>query len=293
MTFLAPYAVDGLSTPASQARGALFDSTNGESGVLGAGALRVVALAGGSVGIGPGSGVIGVESRRESYRVSNTAMDGDAVIAVPTAGTAGETWYVGVRVIDAQYEGQTSSLVPRISTSVAGLGAVALRLAKFTLPAGGTVGSTTPITDQRAVAIPRKDIDLPQEEYVGTPIAITSSTYQTVQTLPTYIPAWATQAKIQITVSGLLVARSGALVIGSMTPSFVQDASALRTTRIEGETKARATYVASGTWPIAASFRGTDRVVDARLRRTSGTGDLYVDATTSFSAVIAYRELAD
>src|SRR5690625_7680910 len=108
MAFLDPYAVTGAEATAAQARRLVFAQTKGETGVDGPESLKVVAVAGspGVAGIMPGGGFIGVESRRESYSVTNAAMDGDALVDVPAAGSRGATHSVVVEVTDPEFPGQ-------------------------------------------------------------------------------------------------------------------------------------------------------------------------------------------
>src|SRR5690625_1608405 len=82
MGFLDPYAVDGATITGAQLRRQVFATTKGATGIDGPEDLKVVAVDGspGVAGILPGGGSIAVESRRESYSVTNTAMDGDALI---------------------------------------------------------------------------------------------------------------------------------------------------------------------------------------------------------------------
>lgn len=158
MGFLDPYAIDGATATAAQARQQTYAAMKGETGVSTPEALRVQAVSGspGVAGIGPGSGVVTVESRRETYQVSNTAMDGNALLDVPAAGSSGATHYVIVSVTDPQYHGQEPATEPRLVPSLSGLNRPYLPLARISLAAGESFDATSSITDLRQVAVPRE-----------------------------------------------------------------------------------------------------------------------------------------
>ncbi|HLS15013.1 MAG TPA: hypothetical protein VK095_10930, partial [Beutenbergiaceae bacterium] len=159
MGFLDPYAVDGATITGAQLRRQVFATTKGATGIDGPEDLKVVAVDGspGVAGILPGGGSIAVESRRESYSVTNTAMDGDALIEVPPAGSSGATHYVIVEVTDPQYHGQEMGVTPRLVSSLSGLSRPYLPLARIDLEAGESFDATSEVTDLRVVAVPRKE----------------------------------------------------------------------------------------------------------------------------------------
>src|SRR5690625_5219291 len=159
MGFLDPYAVDGATITGAQLRRQVFTQTKGETGVDGPEDLKVVAVAGspGVAGVLPGGGVIGVESRRESYSVTNTAMDGDALIDVPPAGSSGATHYIIVEVTDPEFHGQEPGATPRLVSSLTGLTRPYLPLARIDLEPDEGFDATSTVVDLRRVAVPRLD----------------------------------------------------------------------------------------------------------------------------------------
>lgn len=161
MGFLDPYAVDGATITAGQLRRQVFATTKGATGVDGPEDLEVVAVPGspGVAGIMPGGGVIGVQSRRESYSVTNPAMDGDALVEVPTAGSSGATHFIIVEVTDPEYHGQESEAgaTALVVASLSGRTRPFLPLARIELEPGETFGVTSTVVDLRRVAVPRKE----------------------------------------------------------------------------------------------------------------------------------------
>lgn len=207
MSFLDPYAIDGATATAAQARQQTYAAMKGETGVSTPEALRVQAVSGspGVAGIGPGSGVVTVESRRETYQVSNTAMDGNALLDVPAAGSSGATHYVIVSVTDPEFHGQEPATVPQLVSSLSGRTRPYLPLARIDLAAGESFDATSEIVDLRSVAVPREKRHLMAynlREDDGSRVLITGS--DEGQSWPNInwdewqvdIPHWATHAAI-------------------------------------------------------------------------------------------------
>lgn len=157
MAFLDPHAVTGGTGTAAQQRREVYKQCKGNTGVDHAGDLKVVAVPGspGVAGISVGGGSVAVESRREAYSILNLAMDGDALVDVPSAGSGGATHYVIVEVHDPEFDGQVVGTVPQVVSSLSGRTRPYLPLARIDLEPGESFDATSSITDLRRVSVPR------------------------------------------------------------------------------------------------------------------------------------------
>lgn len=222
MAFLDPYAVDGATITGAQLRQDAYAAVKGESGVFTPTALKMVGIPGspGLVGVMPGAGAITVAARAETYMVSNTAMDGDALVEVPPAGSSSVTRYGIVEVSDPgqQGGGDEPGVRFRLVSSLSGLTRPYLALGRFTLPAGGGFDANTPITDLRSVVMPREWRRLFTHNLTGSEehaLTETSGAGQYWPDIPDNIwqvdiPEWATHANIVATWGGVRVSYSGA-----------------------------------------------------------------------------------
>src|SRR5690625_3819211 len=220
MGFLDPYAVDGATITGAQLRREVFAYTKGATGVDGPEDLKVVAVDGspGLAGILPGGGKVAVESRRESYSVTNTAMDGDALIEVPPAGSSGATHYVIVEVADPQYHGQEMGVEVRLVSSLSGLTRPSLPLARIDLEPGEGFEATSEVTDLRVVATPRRSrIQFAHNRDADDGSFVLQNRTDQGQSWPNLsfdlwqvdIPEWATRAIIQVNWHSVLLWSSG------------------------------------------------------------------------------------
>ena len=218
MGFLDPHAVTGGTGTASQQRRAVFAYTKGATGIDGPEDLKVVAVAGspGVAGILPGGGSVAVESRRESYAITNLSMDGDALLDIPAAGSSGATHYVIVEVTDPEFHGQEAGATPRLVSSLSGRTRPYLPLARINLAAGESFDATSEVEDLRVVAQPRA-----QRHLIVRPILQSDGEFRLNRLSPgsqqwpnldlgdLYIPTWARRVRVIATWAGVYLDRAG------------------------------------------------------------------------------------
>lgn len=276
MGFLDPFAVDGATITASQLRQHLFQTVKGETGVLGPEHLKAVAVPGqpGVLGLLPGVGAVSVESRSESYQLSNTAMDGDALVDVPPAGSGGATWHAIVEITDPQFHGQDPEVTLKVVPSVAGITKPYLYVASFSLPEGGSLDVTTPITDRRRVINPRTRRAVASATVPAGPNTVfnTTSFQDWGPPVNVDVPEWATRAVVMVRtvgghqapdVNGELRVRLGAQDVAVMPYNLDLDDGSVRTV-----------LDVAGNATIGVSAGGT-RSVQLAARRTAGTGYIH------------------
>lgn len=304
MTQFPAYAVNGGKVPAEMLRTMAYAATSGANGVIKANALMVIAMPvpTGSVRIGAGAALLrsryGGSTQYESYVIS---QDSYVNMSIPAGGSSGRTDYIIAKINDWHYTADPAPADPqnalywsfsRVST-LSGLAYPYVPLAKITVPAGASNITKSMITDLRDVAIPRTEYHTFVPELAwGDNKTINSNTYQTVMRQTFEIPEWATVAVVNADIGGILASRNGGLFIGQFIASFADNADTEMMTRLESDSKQRMALLAGGEVPIPIAFRGQESEIRWRLRRTSGTDDLFIDANTSFRCSIQFKEAA-
>lgn len=307
MALLPAYAVDGGTLPAEMLRMVAYNLSGGANGIAQPGDLRVAPLPtpGGGVTIAPGGALIRTRyvgaSAQQTYAVMNDASE---TLTIPATGSgSGRTDYIVVRIDDPDYGGQepddpltaTYASFQRVS-SITNLSYPFVPLARITLPSSTGTVQAQHITDLREVAIPKREtrtvvVQIPYGETMN----VATGAYQTLaESGPIPVPEWATHAHVMAHYGGLLLAREGPMT-GNVVPSFVGSADSEMMTRVEAETKVRTSYPAGGTIAIPRQYRGNSATLRWRGRVTSPgqTGDMYLDANTTFLATIEFTQEAD
>lgn len=215
MTLSQAWAVDGGRTPAAVGRMVAWCATNGASGVVLPGDMRVAALStpGAAVSIGPGGAVIAstysTAGKSETYAMSNNAA---VQLTVPANNTSSaRTDYIILRVDDTNITGATPPADPLNApycafqrvTSISGLNYPFISLAKINMPAMTGVVNPSQITDLRNVANPRTETHV-----IGRPVVTGDTGLSLTTNLPggevfpnvgntaIDIPKWATRMQI-------------------------------------------------------------------------------------------------
>lgn len=299
MAFLDPYATLGATITAAQLRQMYYESVKGFTGISDADALRVQAVPGspGVAGIGPGVGSISVGSRREAYQVSNTAMDGDALVAVPTAGSSGATLYVIVEVTDPEYHGQEPATTPRVVSSLAGLSQPYLLLARIELEPGETFGVTSVVEDLREVTHPATHLSawsVRPTSVVRTPQSGNWEDWVRFAGARV-IPEWAGRVQLVMLGQGLVVRdalwhglariffRTSAGTVGTEPVSLRQDAT---------DADDRFTLVLGDLMTIHSSRAGEPADIWLQVQRLEGAGQLEVNSGSTLHLAATWIQAA-
>jgi hypothetical protein len=299
------YAVNGGKVQAEMLRTVAYAATNGANGVISFGDLKVTALPtpGASVRIAAGAALL--KNRFSGTSATQTyvlSQDSQYTMSIPSAAGGARTDYIIARIDDWHYTGQSAPADPenalywsfqRVST-LSGITYPYVPLASIALPSGASTVTNAMITDLREVANPRTESHMfvPQLA-MGQTFTINTNTYTTVMTQEFDIPEWATVAVISADIGGLLISRTNQLCLGGFVAVFAGNGSAEMLTRIEADTKQRMTVIGGGEIPILPEKRGGTSNLAWRLRRTSGSGDMFIDANTSFRCSIQFKETAD
>jgi len=298
MGFLDPYAVDGATITGAQLRQAHYESVKGFTGVSDADSLKVVAIPGspGVVGIRPGNGSISVASRRESYQVTNTAMDGDALIDVPPAGSSGAAYHVIVEVTDPQFEGDEPAVTPRLVSSLAGLTKPHLVLARFSLAPGAGFDVQTPVEDLRVVTHPAQHMAAWAVRPTTTSQSPTGSGWQDFQRFAsaTTIPEWAGRVLLDFKGAGLVIRNAlwhGWFRIAFKTPGGLLATEPV-TIRVDGsQGDDRFDMLLGDLIAVPADRTGTSEVV-LQVNRSEGNGRLELNQDTTLQLTATWIQAA-
>lgn len=219
MALTTAWAVDGSQAPASVGRMVAWCASNGATGIVQAGDLKVSALAtpGGAVNIAPGGALMSdgypSQAKGQTYATLN---DATAQLTIPATGSGGgRTDYVILRIDDWNETGQTPAdptTAPGCSfqrvSSISNLTYPFVALAKIAIPASTGTITGAMITDLRQVANPRtKDIVISapgvasdQDQtlnVVGGTGEIFPAARIAMQTVD--VPTWATRIQIMST----------------------------------------------------------------------------------------------
>jgi hypothetical protein len=314
-----PWAVDGGLVGGDVLRTVSYAALGDANGVVGAGDLKVSALAvpGTDIRVAPGAAVLlnrYTGGGQQNYVGRNAA---DHVFAYP-ANNTGATRYdlVGLRVNDPGFPGGGSAppdptigpyIVPFVVTGVpAGtktfteLGGIyttlpAVPLARMAIPATtSTITNAMIHADLRKLARPRRQRELLVAQHSGGDHDLTSASYVTWPNTATFanieIPSWATTAKIVARVIGAelrvanVIGNIRALIGTTATQAFTYDENYIGLARVSEE--------AVDTLAIPSGDRGTLLTVKIEAKRNSGTGLLQADNATASIIDIDFTETA-
>lgn len=326
------WAVDGARVPASSARSVLFQATNGATGVVRPGDLKVKAseTPDNRVRMLPGSAVM--ENRYlsdgggQSY---GTTMMEQEYLNIPATGSGGgATRYVIQRITDPEFSGQIPAdpLTARydsfelVSAVTSGgkphLPYPYVPLARIIQPANTATITDAMITDWREVANPRhKTFQMPRPT-ISTDTGLTlvsRSAYPDGEWFPNVggqqntgayyidVPTWAT--KMILRMEWLSVRYSGNPGYGWFWMTYGPDAGSPTPTRYtqafawdSDEASSRANWITEQEVSIPAAWRGTTIPVVPRANKTAPTtytGDVQLAATSGMLFKAEFKETAD
>lgn len=305
-----PWMVAGGLHSAEVGRQLAFSATNGETGVILGGSLKVVALPTAGAGVRINAGSASIVSKfpgadGQSYIVRGV---GATDISVAKAGTTTTTRYVIIRITDPAYAGQpvpTNPVVgPYAIPEVVGAlpaGVPYIALAKIVMPANATTVTNAMITDLRKMANPR------QRSYVfmGQP-TINQQTISGGSVWPDFrpmveVPEWATHVSIVASLNS--IGHLGGNIDGQMTvtlgaagPNQIRAVNMGFDEDLPAGAGVRRNYTLGGgglnssAGVIPAAFKGTTQPLGTEANRQNGTGYLF---TVKGSSVIFQVEFTE
>lgn len=300
-----PLTVDGARHPARATRLLVRDLVRGGQGVAEAGDLKVSPLQRPACGVrvADGSAVIhGARPWQGSYGQSNI---GDAMVEIEPTGPFARTDLVVLRVEDPEYEGDRDPAHDQIGyfhvvqgvnpqATAAPEGMTAIPLARITLPRDTGTVTAEMITDLRQLSNPRHRHDVftahPTTTHQLPGKRDTWKPWPTEAAWDVTIPAWATQATVTVTLSGLRIEGGSTfaelrthLAGATGKPTVIDDNQS-------GVRRVPATL--AHTYALASPLRGTIRrlLVQTRQSEQYSEGSLYVAAGTAIVATVDFTE---
>ncbi|MGW0822510.1 hypothetical protein [Streptomyces sp. NPDC002845] len=300
-----PMLTHGGTHPARAFRMMIRDMSRGSQGVTEGNDLKVRqwATPGAGVRVGDGSAVVtGAAWGQGSYTQYNV---GDASVPIAPTGSSARSDLVCLRVEDPEYEGNRDPAADDIgyfhvvsgvsaTASTAPSGMTAIPLARLDIPANTATITNAMITDLRRIANPRRDRKL----YTAYPSSLSRLIAQNGQwynwpaparwRVP--VPAWATTAKLVVTIAGLRLSESD--VFAHMRTVLGTDLGQITSIDDDqGSGVRRSTVVLADTITVAAALRGTTQDLYVRTRPSRDEwGNLGVDAATSLIADVEFTE---
>lgn len=294
---------EGAQHSPAVARMLAYAATNGATGVISPGDLKVTALPtpGAFVRIMPGGAAMLNRypgAPNQSYTARNpTASDFDVTA---TGSSGGATKYLILRVDDPEFGGAAPAnpatgpyVRPVWVNSIDNLQYPFVKLSKLVQPANTATITNAMLTDIRELANPRT-----LREIVSSSGGVAALTSTTGQVWPPYsptivIPEWATYVHVIVHLSGFLQDKS--LAEGQLAVRMGDTAlgGALRLDYDGVTDGVRHTTMVTGAQPLAASVRGTPqqfRLWAARLNTSTRPGVFRSDASTHMAVDVQFSE---
>lgn len=300
-----PLLVHGADHPARATRLLIRDLARGGQGITEAADLKVTPLQRPACGVrvADGSAVIhGARPWQGSYGQSNI---GDALVDIAPTGPFARTDLLVLRIEDPQYEGDRDPAggdvgyfhvvqgIDAAATSVPE-GMTAIPLARITLPRDTGTITADMITDLRQLANPRHRHDV----FTAHPATTqqlpgergTWRTWPSEAAWDVNIPAWATQATIALTLSGLRI--EGGTVLAELRTQL--GGAAGKATVVDDNQSGihRVPATLAHAYPLTTSLRGTVQRLAVQTNQNAkyGKGDLYVAEGTAIVATVDFTE---
>jgi hypothetical protein len=288
-------------------------ATRGNEGVLHAGDCKVGELAVPGGGVQIEAGVATVLSRAASMQFqaySGRLLTPDTVDITATGAGAARSDLIVARIEDPWLSGEpwpdptdetvgpyiftrVIENVPSTCTSVTelALGYSAIALARVDLPVSTTVVTNAMITDLRTVANPRTE-RVVQSFYPSAPTDASGATFATWLTLTDVaVPAWATKARIRLNLVRALATTS--TLNAQVRVNLGAAATVSDSLDIVAAAAERLDLTLLSEEDVATAIRGTNATLTIDAQRTSGTGVLEADTSTSVFVDIEFVETAE
>lgn len=324
-----------VSTPGAQhssevARALAYSATQGATGVVGGGSLKVTANSTPNNTVKVAPGVAPVVSNYpghfgQSYILRNATAT--SVTIAPTSSAGGRTDAIIIRVDDAGLVGQTPADVNAYDytkiqvvqgvpsgtkyNSDLSLTFPFVLLAKITIPASTSTITNAMITDLREVVNPREKVvsrDQPwftetRVDMVGTgeyPVGQywprTDSREDTAIEM-VRIPEWATRVEIEGNWLGVYVSAGTHVghmwaTMDSVIRNTPRDATQYYMWTAE-DTTTRQNWFVRDTRAIPADMRGKDAYFSLRARKATSTGTVFMDRASGYTLRLRFQEAND
>ncbi|MGW0542332.1 hypothetical protein ACWD0D_18735 [Streptomyces griseoincarnatus] len=305
MTLQPPMMVRGADHSARAMRLMIRDLARGRQGVAGGEDLKVRPLEtpGPGVRVGDGSALIhGARPWQGAYTQSNI---GDTVVDVPPTGPVARTDLLVLRIEDPEFEGNRDPRRQEIGYFhlIQNMGAqdtaalremTAIPLARLTIPRNTATITAEMITDLRRLANPRTERTLrtvhptTTEKVPGKHGKWAAWPKEAAWDLD--IPAWATEAAIVLTLSGLR-AEAGS-VYAELRTRLGERAAKPTVVDDDGTTTRRSSVTLADTLAVPPAYRGTRQHLAVEINQNDkyGDGDLTVAKGTTVTLDVAFTE---
>ncbi|MFF3337806.1 hypothetical protein [Streptomyces flavidovirens] len=305
MTLQPPMMVRGADHSARAMRLMIRDLARGRQGVAGGEDLKVRPLEtpGPGVRVGDGSALIhGARPWQGAYTQSNI---GDTVVDVPPTGPVARTDLLVLRIEDPEFEGHRDPRRQEIGYFhlIQNIGAqdttalremTAIPLARLTIPRNTATITAEMITDLRRLANPRTERTL-RTVHPETTEKVPGkhgqwAVWPKEAAWDLDIPAWATEATIVVTLSGLR-AEAGP-VYAELRTRLGERAAKPTVVDDDGTTTRRASVTLADTLAVLPAYRGTRQHLAVEINQNDkyGDGDLTVAKGTTVTLDVAFTE---
>ncbi|CAK7284880.1 hypothetical protein [Streptomyces misionensis] len=305
MTLQPPMMVRGADHSARAMRLMIRDLARGRQGVAESEDLKVRPLEtpGPGVRVGDGSALIhGARPWQGAYTQSNI---GDTVVDVPPTGPFARTDLLVLRIEDPEFEGNRDPRRQEIGyfhliQGINGQEAPQLRemtaipLARLTIPRNTATITAEMITDLRRLASPRTERTLRTVHPEGTEKVPGKhghwAAWPKEAAWDVDIPAWATEAAIVVTLSGLR-AEAGP-VYAELRTRLGERAAKPTVVDDDGTTTRRSSVTLADTLAVPPAYRGTRQHLAVEINQNDkyGDGDLTVAKGTTVTLDVAFTE---
>ncbi|MFI7315686.1 hypothetical protein [Streptomyces venezuelae] len=305
MTLQPPMMVRGADHSARAMRLMIRDLARGRQGVAGGEDLKVRPLEtpGPGVRVGDGSALIhGARPWQGAYTQSNI---GDTVVDVPPTGPVARTDLLVLRIEDPEFEGDRDPRRQEIGyfDLIQNIGAqdtaalremTAIPLARLTIPRNTATITAEMITDLRRLANPRTERTLrtvhPTTTEKVPPKHGQWAAWPKEAAWELDVPAWATEAAIVVTLSGLR-AEAGS-VYAELRTRLGQRAAKPTVVDDDGTTTRRSSVTLADTLAVPPAYRGTRQHLAVEINQNDkyGDGDLTVAKGTTVTLDVAFTE---
>ncbi|GHJ28583.1 hypothetical protein TPA0910_30160 [Streptomyces hygroscopicus subsp. sporocinereus] len=305
MTLQPPMMVRGADHSARAMRLMIRDLARGRQGVAGGEDLKVRPLEtpGPGVRVGDGSALIhGARPWQGAYTQSNI---GDTVVDVPPTGPVARTDLLVLRIEDPEFEGDRDPRRQEIGyfhllQNIGKQDTTALRdmtaipLARLTIPRNTATITAEMITDLRRLANPRTERTLRTVHPETTEKAPDKHRHWAAWPKDAAwdldVPAWATEAAIVVTLSGLR-AEAGP-VYAELRTRLGERAAKPTVVDDDGTTTRRASVTLADTLAVPPAYRGTRQRLAIEINQNDkyGDGDLTVAKGTTVTLDVAFTE---
>ncbi|MEW2528403.1 hypothetical protein [Streptomyces sp. NPDC047071] len=305
MTLQPPMMVRGADHSARAMRLMIRDLARGRQGVAGGEDLKVRPLEtpGPGVRVGDGSALIhGARPWQGAYTQSNI---GDAVVDVPPTGPVARTDLLVLRIEDPEFEGDRDPRRQEIGYFhlIQNIGAqdtaalremTAIPLARLTIPRNTAAITAEMITDLRRLANPRTERTLRTVHPTTTETVPGKhgqwAAWPKEAAWELDVPAWATEATIVVTLSGLR-AEAGS-VYAELRTRLGERAAKPTVVDDDGTTTRRSSVTLADTLAVPPAYRGTRQHLAVEINQNDkyGDGDLTVAKGTTVTLDVAFTE---